>query len=128
MKNSHGETIFILIVENEVGKMEAIYTTLLKEGYEYGFARNREEAIKIMSSKLYDFVIMDFAMPGMTGEEFQSILSIKESKANIIFTYAKSSPSPEIFLRDCQWLGVPFHTEELLNLLQFETQNNGFDF
>jgi DNA-binding response OmpR family regulator len=126
MKNSHGDSIFILIVESQVGKMEAVYTTLLREGYEYGFAKNREEAMKIMSTRLFDFVIMDFSMPGMTGEEFQKILSTNESKTNIIFTYSKTNPSPEIFMKDCQWLAVPFHTEELLNLLQFEAQSNGF--
>jgi DNA-binding response OmpR family regulator len=125
MKNSHGESVFILIIEHEVGKMEAVYTTLMKEGYEYGFARSREDAIKVMTTRLYEFVIMEYVMPGMTGEEFQRLLGCNDSKARIIFTFHKSGPSPEIVLKNCAWLGVPFHTEELLNLLHYAAQGNG---
>ena len=117
MKDSHGKIIFILIIETAVGKMEAVYTTLIKEGYDYGFARSREDAIKIMTAKLYDFVIMDYALPGMTVEEFQRVLGVNDSKAKIIFTFPKTATSPIFDLKDCKWLGVPFQPEELLNLL-----------
>jgi DNA-binding response OmpR family regulator len=106
--------------------MEAVYTTLIKEGYEYGFARSREDAIKIMATKLYDFVIMEYTMPGMTGEEFQRILGLNDSNARIIFTFPKALASPEVYLKNCAWLGVPFHTEELLELINFAAQGNGF--
>jgi DNA-binding response OmpR family regulator len=109
--------LFILIVEREVGEMEAVYTTLLRQAYDYGFARTREDAIRIMCTKLYDYVIMDYTMPGMSVADFQSVLRDTESKTKIIFTYPKSSASPEIALKDCQWLGVPFQAPDLLKLL-----------
>jgi len=117
MTDSHGDDIFILIVEPKVGTMEAVYSTLLKEGYEYGFARSREDAIKIMAARLHDFVITDYGLPGMTGAEFQRILRSSDSKAQIIFTFPGAGASPVTGLKDCKWLGVPFQTADLLTLL-----------
>jgi DNA-binding response OmpR family regulator len=118
MTDTPVRNLFILIIEREVGEMESVYRGLLKEDFEYGFARTREDAIRIMDTKLYDFVIMDYAQPGMTVEEFQSILHVNDSKARIIFTYPRTMPSPEIDLKNCTWLGMPFQTEELLDLLR----------
>ena len=126
MKNSHGEQVFILIIENEVGKMDAVHRSLQKAGYEHGFAKSREDAIKIMVTKLYDVIIMDYTMPGMTGEDFQKVIGVNDSKVKIIFTFPKIGISPEINIKDCKWLGVPFDNGELLHLIQNGAQHNGF--
>ena len=117
--------MFILIVEPEVGRMEAVYTVLLREGFQYGFVRCKEDAINVLATSilttrmLYDFVVVDYAspMPGMTGAEFQKLLSINKSGPKIIFVFAKSAGKPTIELKDCKWLAAPFADEVLLSLL-----------
>jgi CheY-like chemotaxis protein len=109
--------IYILIVENNIGEMDAVYKTLKDGKYDFGFVQTRENAIKMMAINLYEYVIMDYALPGMTGVEFQSKMRLNDFKARIIYTYPKATPSPEIKLKGCQWLGVPFFPQELLNLL-----------
>jgi CheY-like chemotaxis protein len=125
MKNSRGERVFILIIEDGVGKMDAVHKSLQKAGCEHGFAKTREDAIRIMVSKIFDFVIMDYVMPGMSGEEFKRVIGANNSKAKIIFTFSKTGVSPETDIKDCQWLGVPFDSGELLNLLQNGAHHNG---
>jgi CheY-like chemotaxis protein len=125
MKNAHGERMFVLIIENGIGKMESVHKSLQKADCQHGFANNREDAIKILKTTLYDFVIMDYAMPGMTGEEFQKAIQVNDSKATIIFTFSKIGISPEINIKDCKWLGLPFQNGELLNLIQSGAQHNG---
>ena len=109
--------MFILIVEPEVGKMDAVYNTL-RDGYQLGFVKSKEDAIKLMATNLYDFVILDYVLLEMTGEEFQRALRLNDSKAKIIFTFQKATETPMAGLKDCKWLGVPFDAEELLNLLK----------
>ena len=40
--------------------------------------------------------------------------------------FSKTRPSPEFELKNCTWLGIPFHTQELLDLLNCAAQGNGF--
>ena len=117
MMDSHGKDFFILIIEHEVGKMEAVYSTLAKEGYTYGFARSKDDAVKILAANLHAFVILDYALPGMTGEEFQRTLSLTDSKTKIIFTFPRMESRPNVGLKDCRWLGVPFLSGALLDLI-----------
>ena len=107
---------FVLIVEPELGKMDAVYLTLMRQGYQFGFARSKEEAIGVLSVDLYNFVVTDYEQLSVATLEFQRRLVENKSKARIIFTYPKGLNIAE---KDgsCFWLGEPFETNELLSIL-----------
>ena len=114
--------MFILLVEPEVGEMDALCATLSRNDFVFGFVKSKEDAIKTLAvsvaahAKLYDFVILDCALPGMADEEFQR-LSVGEFGPRIIFRFLKATKRPMADTKECKWLGVPFDAEELLSLL-----------
>ena len=110
----------VLIIETEIGKMDLVYTILMREGFSYGFARSREEALKLIVTNAYDVVIMNYALVGMSVEEFLTRLGELDSEINIIFTFSKSEARHTIESKHCKWLAMPCTADELLNLLPCE--------
>ncbi len=117
--------MFILIVEPEFGEMEAAYKILSQHNFVLGFVNSKVEAIKTITAvtgaaraKVFDFVIVEYTLPGMTGQEFQRLLNLVESGPRIIFTFLKATMKvPLPVPNNCQWLPTPFADEELLRLL-----------
>lgn len=62
----------LLIVDDEPGVLSALRRVFMRENYELHFARNADEGLKILESRLIHLVVSDFLMPGMTGTEFLS--------------------------------------------------------
>lgn len=60
----------ILLVDDEPGVLAALRRVFQRENYQMHFARNGEEALKILSKQEIHLVISDFMMPGMNGSEF----------------------------------------------------------
>ena len=108
--------IFILIVEPEAGKMDSVYTTLFSHGYQFGFAQNKEDAVKILTADLYSFVVTEYSFTDRSAVEFQRKLELSGSKARIIFTYPMTAGRP-VDHGGCLWLGEPFGADELMTLL-----------
>ena len=117
--------MFILIVEPEYGEMEAAHQILSQKDFVLGFVNSKVDAIKTITAvsgaaraKVYDFVIVEYTLPGMTGQEFQRLLSLVESGPKIIFTCLRATMQvPMPVLNDCHWLPTPFADQELLRLL-----------
>ena len=113
-------TSLVLIVETEIGKMELVYTILMREGFSYGFARSREDALKLIATNAYDVVIMNYALVGMSVGEFITVLGELDSKISVILTFSKSETRHKFASKHCKWLAVPCTADELLNLLPCE--------
>jgi len=59
----------LLLVDDEPGILAALRRVFQRENYELLFARNAEEALKILDTKPVELIVSDFMMPGMNGSE-----------------------------------------------------------
>src|SRR5688572_22255243 len=59
----------ILAVDDDSTALGALRQILAQKGYEVTTAGNGEDALAILSAATFDLVILDVAMPGMTGYE-----------------------------------------------------------
>jgi CheY-like chemotaxis protein len=59
----------ILAVDDDATALSALRQILAQKGYEVTTAGNGEDALERLSSATFDLVILDVAMPGMTGYE-----------------------------------------------------------
>ena len=59
----------LLLVDDEPGILSALRRVFQRENYELLFARNAEEALKVLESKSVELIVSDFMMPGMNGSE-----------------------------------------------------------
>ena len=67
----------VLLVDDEPHVTEALKRGLRKEPYEVYVADSADEALQILARESIDIVVSDEMMPGMSGSEFQSIVSQK---------------------------------------------------
>lgn len=61
------------------------------QGYEAKTANNPESAIEIQTEQVFDYAILDYMLPKMTGEKLAEILLEKNPQVNIIFVTGYSS-------------------------------------
>ncbi len=59
----------LLIVEDEETLRESLKRVFLREGYEVDVAESSEVALKMLDDRIYDLVITDIILPGITGIE-----------------------------------------------------------
>ncbi|MCO6057989.1 Flp pilus assembly complex ATPase component TadA [Pseudomonas sp. MOB-449] len=59
----------LLLVDDEPGVLAALRRVFQRENYQLHFARNGDEALKILASQEIQLVISDFMMPKMNGSE-----------------------------------------------------------
>ena len=109
----------ILIVDDVVENIQVAMNILKEDNYNFSFATNGEEALKLLKNNEFDLVLLDIMMPGMDG--FEVIKKIKEdpriSDIPVIFLTAKTdvdSIAKAFSLGAVDYITKPFHAEELL--------------
>ena len=65
----------ILVVDDERAMRDMIADVLKASGYEVVAASSAEKAISIVLDGGIDMITLDYSMPGMSGAEFQKMLS-----------------------------------------------------
>jgi len=83
----------LLIVEDEETLCESLKRVFTREGYEVDGAGSSEEALEILGSDLYDLVITDILLPGMSGIEL--LKKIKERQPEVIVVIITAYASVE---------------------------------
>ncbi len=73
----------IFVVDDEEDILELIRYNLVREGYGVSTAVNGEEALKAISQKLPDLILLDLMLPGMDGLEICRLLKKEEKTAGI---------------------------------------------
>src|SRR6185295_6676429 len=60
----------VLVIEDHADTAETVGEILKSEGYGVRVCETRDEALGALESYLYDFILMDLFMPGMTADAF----------------------------------------------------------
>ena len=67
---------------------EALWTTLIFEGYGVRIAKSREEALTALSQNIYHFILMDYFMAGMSAEEFLKKVPLGGERTSVVLITA----------------------------------------
>src|ERR1035438_10521092 len=106
----------ILVVDDEPQIRRVIRLTLNLEGFEVDDTKSGDEALDHLRSGMYDLVLLDIDMPGMTG--FETCRAIRAiSDMPIIMLTARSAEKDKIEALDAgadDYITKPFSTPELL--------------
>ena len=114
----------ILVVDDNANTTDLVQTLLESSGYSCDRAHSGKECLNMAGQNDYDLIILDIAMPEMTGIDV--VNNMKQTgmmpKNKVVFFTASSQTSDEIL--ELQKAGVldcmrkPFTKAELLALVQ----------
>ncbi|QBZ84249.1 Cyclic di-GMP phosphodiesterase response regulator RpfG [Hydrogenovibrio crunogenus] len=109
----------ILIVDDISENIQVAMSILREEGYQFSFATDGEEALRLVDENEFDLILLDIMMPRMDGYE-----TCRRLKANartqdipVIFLTAKidiDAISKGFKLGAVDYITKPFHGEELI--------------
>ncbi len=106
----------ILVVDNEAGMREFLLIFLKKEGYHVETAENGERALKALEREIFDLVITDIKMPGMSGLELLKIVNSTspETMTVMMTAFASTETAIEAMKEGASdYLTKPFQIEEI---------------
>jgi two-component system sensor histidine kinase/response regulator len=115
------ETANILVIDDEVGMREGCRRALMPHGFRVSTAENGAEGLRKLREELFDLVLVDAMMPGMSGIELlerihhhdPDILSV------MITGYATVDLAAQAMKRGAHdFLPKPFTSDELLTVVQ----------
>ncbi len=111
-----GNTVTVLVVEDDKYIMSLITMLLKDEGYKTILTATGKEAVSLFYSNNPDIILLDLGLPDMNG--IAVIERIREkSNVPIIVVSAREEESEKIQALDCgadDYITKPFHTGELL--------------
>ncbi|MCP4156617.1 MAG: sigma-54-dependent Fis family transcriptional regulator [bacterium] len=108
----------ILIVEDEKVAGRALYDNLKKQGFVCTLFDNAEEALLHFREAPVDLVLLDYKLPGMSGEEFFRQIKELNPLTPVIFMTAYSSVEKAVKLLRMgayNYLNKPIEMEELIH-------------
>ncbi len=106
----------ILIVDNEKGMRDFLSIFLRKEGYVVEAAENGERALKVLEKDIFDLVITDIKMPGMSGLDLLSAVKrISPETMTVMMTAFASTETAIEAMKEgaSDYLTKPFQIEEI---------------
>lgn len=115
----------ILIVEDENGLREAVMESLRQEGYLVDGTADGESGLDLIRSELYDLVILDIMLPGLSGLDVLSIARKLKINVPIILLTALSQLQDKIEGMDSgadDYITKPFEMKELLARIRMVTR------
>ena len=111
----------ILIVDDD-GSMRHMLSLILKrEGYEVQAVGKGSEALNLVASESFDFILSDVVMPGMGGLELLQALKEKKVETTVIMmsAYGNLSTAVEAMKRGAyDYISKPFRPDEVLLALR----------
>lgn len=88
----------ILIIEDDQDTAETMAEFLKDEGYGVRYVTSRDDAVLALQRFLYDVVIMDYSMPGLSADRFVALARGRCPRSKFILTTAMA-----------QWSNAPIH-------------------
>lgn len=108
----------ILVIDDEIGIRESLSLILKMEGYEVDSVENAQTALGLAESgTIYDFIICDIKLPGMSGIEFLGEIQDRDSPSIVIMisAYGTIETSIEaIKMGAADYINKPINSEELI--------------
>jgi DNA-binding response OmpR family regulator len=110
----------ILVVDDEINVCKSIRQAIVKEEYEVDMALSGEEALEMDKKELYDLVITDLMMPGISGVDL--LTTIKRMRPEVIVILVTGYPTiktavQSIKLGAFDYIPKPFTPVELRSLI-----------
>ncbi|WP_072013821.1 GGDEF domain-containing response regulator [Myxosarcina sp. GI1] len=114
---------YILVIDDVIDNLRLLSDMLRQQGYEVRCAKSGKAALKSISDKIPDLVLLDIQMPEMDGYEICQKLKLKPETCNIpvIFLSAENSIESKIKgfkLGAIDYIIKPFQMEEVLIRVQ----------
>jgi DNA-binding NtrC family response regulator len=109
----------VLVIEDDTDTATVVCNELLRVGYGARHVPSRDEALKVLDLYIYDYIIMDFLMPGMSAKDFVQQVATRRPNTRIIPTTAERDIGPiatELGLLCC--LPKPIIPEQVPKILQ----------
>jgi CheY-like chemotaxis protein len=78
----------VLVVEDDKDTATVICYQLMQDGYGVRQVATRDEALNVLDTYMYDYIIMDYWMPGMDAKEFVRKVTAKRPNTRIILSTA----------------------------------------
>ena len=108
----------VLVIEDDPDTAETVALIVRGAGYGVRTAVNREAALLVLQSNLYDIIIMDLMMPGMGPIEFmQKVRTHAPLSKFILMTATSRVASQARNLGMTWWIGKPFDPNQLLDTI-----------
>ena len=113
------ETAQILIVDDNPHNLKMVSKLLENKGYQILLASSGPEALKIVSEKQVDIILLDIMMPDMNGFEVCEQLKQNDATKEIPVIFLTAKNETDDIVKGFQMGGVdyitkPFQKEELL--------------
>ena len=107
----------VLVVEDDDSTGDVIVLALSNAGYGVRLSKSREEAIVAFDRYLYDFIVMDLAMPGMSGDEFLRRVKHR-SPCVVLISAVKNLKAEAQQLGADGWLQKPFDPPKIVEVIR----------
>jgi two-component system, NtrC family, response regulator PilR len=120
--------IRILVVDDELSMREFLSILLEREGYEVSVAGSADEALRLMESALFDLVLSDVNMPGLSGIELLARIKEKSPETAVLMLTAFSTAEQAVEamkLGAYDYVCKPFKNEEIKQLVKNALEKQG---
>lgn len=120
--------IRILVVDDELSMREFLAILLEREGYDVSVAGSAEEALRMMESALFDLVLSDVNMPGLSGIELLGRIKEKSPETAVLMLTAFSAAEQAVEamkLGAYDYICKPFKNEEIKQLVKNALEKQG---
>lgn len=120
--------IRILVVDDELSMREFLSILLEREGYDVSVAGSAEDALCLMESTLFDLVLSDVNMPGLTGIELLARIKEKSPETAVLMLTAFSAADQAVEamkLGAYDYVFKPFKNEEIKQLIKNALEKQG---
>ena len=118
-----GRSQTILVAEDYESNRKLLALLLEHAQYEVHLATDGYAALDRMLNGVFDAVIMDWDMPGLSGSKFLALGQTLWLDTPVIMVSAHTiDPGEGIYQRAFAWLRKPYESQELLEILQAAVQ------
>jgi CheY-like chemotaxis protein len=109
------KSINILLVDDDQDYLQVTHSYLTFQGYSVDMVTSGQEALKTFSEKIYHIVLIDYFMPGMSGEEVINEIRKTNKEVIIILQTGFSGQKP------------PIESMQKLNIQNYHDKTEGID-